>query len=163
MRPRKPLPDAELLRYLFHYKPLTGELVRKVRTGPRTQVGDIAGTVANTGAIHVRVENGTYQAHRLVWKWVYGTDPQELDHINLVRTDNRIWNLREATPSQNAMNRPPMGRYAKGVTKIDNGFVSTISKDGRKHYLGYYKSEAEAAEAYAEAAAKLHGSFARVG
>ena len=163
MRPRKPLPDAELLRYLFHYKPLTGELVRKVRTGPRTQVGDIAGSVANTGAIHVRVENGTYLAHRLIWKWVHGTDPQELDHVNQIRTDNRIWNLREATATQNQCNRRNWGAFSKGVTFDGYKYRAVIHRDHKRIYLGYYDTEEDAHRAYLEASEALHGSFARAG
>lgn len=48
---------------------------------------------------------GRFAAHRIVWKWVHGRDPRGvIDHINGIRDDNRIANLRDVSPIDNAQN-----------------------------------------------------------
>jgi hypothetical protein len=54
----------------------------------------------------------TYIAHRIIWAWVSGEYPPdglEIDHINRVRDDNRLSNLRIVTHSQNSLNRGRRG------------------------------------------------------
>lgn len=86
-----------------------------------------------------------------------------VDHINCDTTDNRRSNLREATYSENALNRrPELGKAvaAKGVTRRKSGlYQASITRDGKR--LGNFRNEGDAAAAYASAAAELHGEFAR--
>lgn len=85
------------------------------------------------------------------------------DHRNRCAVDNRDSNLREATPSQNAMNRRKVALLSKGVTLNKGRFRARITVDGKCTYLGRFDTEKEAAAAYAQAAAHLHGEFASVG
>lgn len=100
--------------------------------------------------------------HRVVWLIHHGYLPEgNIDHINGVKDDNRIENLRIATAAQNVHNRIRTGKYATGVYKGRQGrYIARIEHNGRKVYLGYYDTEAEAAAAYAGASIIAHGEFA---
>ena len=100
MPQRKPLPPAQRLWELYDYKPLTGELVLRVKRGRPTQL--------STRRLYrgVTVDGVSYQAHRVIWKWIHGQEPGDfLDHINRNKHDNRIWNLREVTSGENVANK----------------------------------------------------------
>ncbi|WP_412102526.1 HNH endonuclease [Paenibacillus alvei] len=90
-----------------------------------------------------------------------------VDHINGDPLDNRRENLRVATRNENCRNRRRRKRYKyrfKGVTydkdKVVNKWRARISYEGKRHCLGYFYTETEAAKAYNEAAIRLHGEFA---
>lgn len=184
----KALPSQEELREMFDYNPETGKLFRKPLTDAHfSNIQDSRGAswAANnynsqfagkeaftstdsrgykTGKIH----NVNYQAHRVVWKIVHGTDPLLIDHINGEKTDNRDSNLRECTNAENCRNakRDP-GTISKfrGVGRVKGSmrWGANISLgDGIKKSLGSYASELEAAKAYDAAAIKYHGAFATV-
>ena len=92
--------------------------------------------------------------HVIIWILSTGKDiPQgmEIDHINGNKIDNRIENLRLVTNRQNQQNRKKhrAGRlvgasYRKGY----NDWQSHIAIDKNKIFLGCYKTEQEAHEAY---------------
>lgn len=93
--------------------------------------------------------------------------PKELqiDHINRNRLDNRRCNLRLVNKFQNSWNKekyktkiPPRSRY-KGVVKCGNNWRSRISVNGKRIYLGSFKTEKEAALAYNEACKIHHGEY----
>lgn len=97
---------ADRVRELLSYDAETGILTRKVRTSHRINLGDVAGTVRPDGYLKVSLDNKSYLAHRVAWVIEYGVWPDfEIDHINGIRSDNRICNLRDVTPSTNQENQ----------------------------------------------------------
>lgn len=57
------------------------------------------------GYRRVRLLGQSWAEHRVIWKMVHGVDPVGvIDHINGIRDDNRIANLRDVTPAQNGLN-----------------------------------------------------------
>jgi hypothetical protein len=102
-----------------------------------------------------------YVAHRLAWFYFFGVWPEsELDHVNRIRDDNRLENLREATPSQNNKNTVLKNSSGfRGATKYFNKWQSQIVVNGKKLYLGLYDTPEKAHAAYCEAAQKHHGQF----
>jgi len=123
--------------------------------------GRAAGSVDN-GYLRIKVDNVLYRAHRLAWLYVYGKFPsQDLDHINGIRSDNAIANLREASSSANGQNRIKSSKNTSGYigvffNKRQQCWTSVIINKRKHYYLGTYDTAEDAAESYALAKAALH-------
>lgn len=154
------------LRELLIYQPETGQLHNAVRRG-RAQKGQLVTLHTSDGYLRVTVLRRTLLAHRVAWAMHYGEWPKgELDHVNGVRDDNRIDNLREATSQENSMNR---GKYRnntsgyKGVTwdASRSKWLVAVSKGGKREHVGRYDDLEVAVCAYKTRARILHGGFHR--
>lgn len=106
--------------------------------------------------------------HRLAWFLYYGVWPKDqVDHINNIKDDNRIVNLREATVSENQANQKIQvggsSKY-KGVhwKKARNKWGTSITVNYKLIWLGYYHNEEDAALAYNKAALEHFGEFAKI-
>ena len=181
----KPLPSPEDIRQLMSYDPETGKLFWKERgaewfTANRRHTADIqagswnkkyagkeAFTPINSRGYHTGTVLGKMlMAHRIAWAIVHGRWPEHfLDHINRVRTDNRLANLREATNAENLRNSDvPMGESGVRGVRFDRRYgrwQARITVHGKQKHLGYYNTPEAAAAAYAEGARRYHGEFAR--
>lgn len=97
----------ELLEELedkYYYKPFTGEFIRKSDSG-RYKAGEVAGTTATkTGYRCVRAANSPQYVHRMAFLMTYGWLPEEIDHIDHDRKNNKIFNLRAADRYINGSN-----------------------------------------------------------
>lgn len=91
---------------------------------------------------------------------------QDVDHINGVRTDNRLANLRicsRAENSRNTASKTASASLYKGVYRSNGcGWRAAIRERGRQVHLGCFRDEVEAANAYDEAARRIFGAFARL-
>jgi len=157
------------LRELLDYDPTTGIFTWKVTSSQTAIVGDRAGTIDVHGYRAIGIDGNRHRAGRIAWMYVHGSMPKNfIDHRNGVRDDDRIENLREATKNENARNskskHQTLGRM-KGAyqdkTNLSRRWFSSIRVYRKQIYLGTFDSEAEAHAAYAAAAAKYHGEFAR--
>ena len=94
------------------------------------------------------------KAHQFAWYYMYKECVEEIDHINGIRDDNRIINLRSVTRQQNQWNR----KTAKGyyLDKKTNKFNSQIYLNRKRIRLGYFDTEEEARNAYLKAKEKYH-------
>lgn len=157
------LTQAELKR-LLHYNPETGVFTWRVNTGTKKLVGQVAGCLSSQDRNQlVRVHGKLYQAHRLAWLYVHGTfPPKGLDHINGVRDDNRISNLRLADQSENLQNRrkPPLnntsGFLGVAFHKQSNRWRAYIKINYKTIHLGLFSCPKKAHRAYVEAKRELH-------
>ena len=170
-----PLPSSDEIRAAFDYDLQTGVLSWKVR--PVVPGDERACNIFNSlfpgkptgcpnglGYLRILWRRKHYVAHRLAWKHYYGTEATlEIDHINGNRSDNRIANLREATPSQNMANarfRPMNKNGFRGVRhRPDGTYQASIRKNGVGLHLGSFKTLEQAAAAYQKAAKLIHGEF----
>lgn len=162
-----PLPPLELLRELFFYPSPEGKLYwLKPRTN-RLEPFDEAGTL-DRHYLMVKVAYKKYAVQRIVWAMRNGRDiPEgyELDHKDRNKLNNRIDNLRLATPSQNQSNRAKGKNNTsgfKGVSwhKNEQMYYVQIRHKNKQYHLGAYRTAIEGAVAYNEAAKRLHGEFA---
>jgi len=165
-----PLPSLSRLRELLSYDPYTGNfhwLSGPGRGRPKAS-GRLAGCVAkHLGYRLIRVDGRLYYAHRLAWLMGHGRESRlEIDHINCVRLDNRLSNLREATGSQNHAN---VGLSSKNTSGLKGAswmpkrkkWRACISHNGKFIHLGHFDSKEEAHAAYLRASLKIYGEFAR--
>jgi hypothetical protein len=156
----------ERLCELLDYDPATGVLTWKVTRKGGASRGEQAGWIETNGYRRLTVERRRYPAHHLIWMMVYGVwPPQEIDHKNRVRHDNRLSNLRLATRAQNLINT---GKWSTNTSGFKGAYRPSatqkwralISIDGKQRCLGYFATAEEAAAAYSAAAEKHYGEFA---
>lgn len=161
---------AERLRELLSYDPETGIFMwRTTGTGRNSDLR--AGWLGNDGYRSIEIEGGCYKEHRLAWLYVHGAwPPGRTDHRDGVKDNNRIANLRPSTPSQNGGNSRKSMRNTsgfKGVSFVhrkgrrEGRWVARISINRRSIHLGNFRTPEQAHAAYAAAAARLFGEFAR--
>lgn len=151
----------ERLKELLRYDPETGIFVRLVYTSSNAQAGSIAGCKMNTGYIKITVLNIAYLAHRLAWLYVYGEFPNgQIDHINNIKTDNNICNLREVSNAENAQNKRNHNSNNKlgilGVSMSKGKFKAGIRINRRGINLGTFATKELARDAYVLAKRKIH-------
>jgi hypothetical protein len=152
----KPILTHERLKTKLDYFPETGKFVSKVN-------GKVAGYKRPVGYTVISVDGKTHYAHRLAWFYVHGAMPEMwIDHINGDKSDNRISNLRHATPATNNQNRKACQRNSKtGVLGVDvcrrtGKFRAQITIGGKKHNIGNFDTIDEAHAAYLKVKREAH-------
>lgn len=155
----------EYLKGILDYNPKSGEFIWRIRRG-KARRGSVAGKPHPHGYVVIGIGGYHYLAHRLAWFYTNGVWPSELDHINRIKNDNRISNLRIATRSQNNINAPVRSRSTSGfkgakLDRRDGKYDACITFNGKSHHLGRFDNPADANRAYQKAAKKLCGEFAR--
>lgn len=148
------------LKEIVIYDPETGLFTWRFNRSNK-KAGEIAGCLSPLGYVLLRLEKKLYKAHRLAWLYVYGEWPNgDIDHINSVKSDNRIANIRDTTRAENKQN---MVRAHKdnscgtlGVTSHRDKFVAQITHEGRRIYIGIYKTIEQAHAAYIAKKREIH-------
>ena len=117
------------------------------------------------GYVRVKVGGFDVLAHRLAWYIEHKQEPKLIDHINRVKADNRIANLREATPSQNQCNRGVQSNSSSGFTGVaktrqGDKWQAYIKLDGKRSHLGVFAKLEDALAARQSAEKELMGGFA---
>ena len=150
----------ERLKEVLDYNPDTGIFVNRVRRSNR-KVGDVAGCSNGLGYIKISVDGTNYLGHRLAWLYTYGEMPQQIDHINCDRADNRIANLRPCNDALNHQNLRKAHRDSKtgflGIHTLPSGrYRARIMVSGIATRLGCFDTKQAAHQAYVAAKAQLH-------
>lgn len=119
------------------------------------------------GYVAVNILGSSHKAHRIVWALYYGEEPKSvIDHVNGIRSDNRIENLRLADKSKNSANskiRSDNTSGCKGVHyyKARKQWTAYVNYEGRRVNLGYFDLYEDAVLARLTAAKEVHGDFFR--
>ena len=110
-------------------------------------VGKVAGCkCSNSGYILLNIKGKRFLAHRVIWNIVFGDIPEgmEIDHINHVRDDNRIENLRLVEKKDNQKNLSRNKRNKTGVNGVSltkqGKYYAQIGVNGKTVSLGYYSN-----------------------
>jgi hypothetical protein len=166
-------------RERFQYDDFTGNLVwrdpgqsafaslKGYRIFKRKFAGKVAGHINSDGYVRVYLQGRSVLAHRIIWAIVYGRDPaNDIDHRDMCRSNNRLDNLREATRSQNCMNKYLRSDNASGVKgvhwhKASQKWAAAICINGHNMHLGLFRTKELAENVRCLAAKRLHGEFSR--
>lgn len=141
------------LKKFAEYDLINGGLVATVkRRSDSPNIGEQIGSLHGEGYRHVQIDGFKYMLHDLVYLWHYEKWPNQIDHINGNRADNRIENLRSSTYQVNASNKAIQSNNTSGYTGVS--FRSTINKyeayvwhNRKKYHCGYHNIPEEAYEA----------------
>ena len=166
--------DSELRKIVIErlsYDSRTGLFRWKSRASPHVPKGSKAGSLhKKTGYVKIKILGRDYRAHRLAWLIVYGSfPPDQIDHINGIKHDNRISNLRAVTHAENSRNRSLDIRNKSGYTGITynkktNKWIAQIGGTRKRVNLGYFDNLEDAVEArrIAEINYNYHPNHGRV-
>jgi hypothetical protein len=157
----------DYLKSIMSYDPETGVMIW-VSVKRKMFIGKPVGAKMGDGYLSTRVLGKSYLLHRLAWFYMHGYFPKSIDHINGIRTDNRLCNLRVASNDENVMNQPLKSNNTsgfKGVSwhSIMGKWLAYITYKGVRMRLGYFSDINEAARVVTEARTRLHGEFANHG
>lgn len=166
----KPLPDQALLLKLLRYDPETGKLYwrertaeaipcAKVRSGWNKRWAGKEAFTANSGKGYLTgcmAGFGTLRSHRVIWMMCFGQWPEQIDHLNQDKSDNRLANLKDASREENARNCPLSSRNKSGRigvhwSKAEQKWRAKIRHGGRYIYLGHFHKLEDACEARSRA------------
>lgn len=174
------LPSPEDLRKVLAYDPETGALTWKSRPVEMFDEGlrgaDVSCTAWNgrhngkpaltavdgDNYLRGKIFGRRYFAHRVAWAIFHGEWPSgQIDHINGIRDDNRIANLRVVTQAENLRNQRQRRDNTSGrvgvVWRRDAGkWQAAINHNGRRLHLGLF-TDFSAASAARDEAERAHG------
>lgn len=157
-------PTQDQLRELYDYHESGCFVARRGRSHVKT--GEkVIGYKLGKGYLAHRLNYTTFSMHRLIYIWHHGECPKYLDHINGIRHDNRIENLRPATLHQNAWNQRKGRSNTSGYKGVQwrsarNKWRALIVRNGRYKTLGHFNDPVKAAKAYDKAAREHDGEYA---
>lgn len=152
--------EIDFLRSILSYDQDTGFLYWKVGSLTRS-IGQVAGSITNRGYVKACISNSFYLAHRVAFAIHHGRWPTgEVDHINQIKSDNRIINLRECTKSENCRNRALTKANKSGFRGVSwnparNNWKAGITFDGKRIMLGGFPTPELASAAFLAKEAEL--------
>jgi len=157
------------LKEFLHYDQDTGIFTWIKRAARCIKIGDVAGTKHPDGYVCITLSGKRYLAHRLCWLYVYGEVPEnQIDHINCIRNDNRICNLRKATKAENSYNQKLRKNNTSGVkgatwSKKDKKWHAQFNFNNKIIFVGQFKNLQDAKHSIEQARLKYHGEYANNG
>ena len=157
-------PSIEDIRARISYNPDSGEFIRLVSSGGSLAGSAIRPKASKNGYVYVPVLGLKILAHRVAWALSHGEwPPHDIDHIDGVRSNNRLGNLRPATRGENMQNErrarasnKSCGLLGVSWSKATNRWSAGIKVGGKKRHLGLFDCPKQAHEAYIQAKRELH-------
>lgn len=128
-----------------------------------------AGYRGADGYERVSIKGFSYKSHRVVFAICNGRWPSgDIDHINGVKSDNRLENLREVTHAENCRNQKLKSTSSTGIpgTSLDRRtgkYIVSITYSGARRHIGQYSNvhDAKIARSAAERALNFHENHGR--
>jgi len=160
MKYRISLPSQEVLAELFEYK--EGQLISKYLSTNR-KIGSVVGVKNKYGYLQAKIKDKNFYVHRLIWMLVNGDlHGMDVDHINGIKHDNRIENLRLVSRNENNQNlqRAKINSKTKLIGasfhKSSGKFTAQITKNKKVFYLGLFDTAEDAHAAYIYKKREMH-------
>lgn len=155
------------LKELFTYNE-GGFLLNKVRRSQRSKIGEIAGYINTPGYRKIQIDGKLYSASRLIWLYHNGYLPEFLDHIDNIRANDKIDNLRPCTINQNNFNRSMNSNNKSGFKgvcwhKPSRLWHASIKINKELRYLGLFWDKEVAAQIVMIERVNNHGEFCNHG
>lgn len=156
--------SLETVRAIISYDERQGTFAWKAPRGKKIWAGKpIRGSDNGHGYLSVVIAGRRYYLHRLAWFYVHGVWPYEIDHINAIKSDNRIENLRECKHHENQQNIPvtqkrlqKSGFIGANPERRTGRWYARIKVSGKTVHLGTFSTPAQASQAYLNAKAIYH-------
>ena len=159
----------EQLKQEVHYDQETGIFTwLKTHKYSNKKIGDVCGGI-DSEYVRMAINGKRYHAHQLAWLYIYGEYHLDaIDHINGIKKDNRICNLRKASVSENAYNRKMSVRNTSGVKGVtwhkgSKKWQVVITYNRIHKYLGMYTDLNKAKEVIEHYRNIYHKEFANTG
>lgn len=154
----------EYVKACLSYDPETGIFTRRLYRSHNSLPGTHAGTIGSHGYVTTCLAGQHVLLHRLAWFYEYGVWPENIDHRDRDKLNNRFANLRECSLQENNWNLPASPRNTSGVRGVSwdsrsKKWMATIRVEGKSQYLGKFKDKDAAAAAYNDAVFKHRGHF----
>ncbi len=167
------LPDQNELHMLLDYNPMTGVLLWKERptTAFKTAAAGLtwnkrfAGKQAFTamrpdGYYGGAINYTNYLAHRVIFKYLHGYDPDQVDHDDRDRSNNKAENLIDASATSNSRNSKLYSNNTSGTVGVywsskEQRWIASITINYIHKRLGAFKDINDAIQTRS-AAEKLH-------
>lgn len=160
MKYRISLPSQEELNQLFYYK--DGQLISKYLSTNR-KIGSVVGVKNKYGYLQAKLKKKSFYVHRLIWVLLKGDlNGLDVDHINGIKNDNRIENLRLVSRNENNQNLKKAKTNSKtkligaSFHKSTGKFIAQISKNRKIFYLGLFDTAQDAHAAYIAKKREIH-------
>ena len=144
---KKKLPSQDYLKTRYAYD---------AETGTFTHICGIpAGSYTSRGYIQTKLDGIMYTVHRLIWKYMTNEEPDQIDHINRIKDDNRWCNLRSVSNTTNIRNRATF-KNSTGVSGVryrtsQDRWLVEIHWKGKKRHIGSYINALDAIQSRIEA------------
>lgn len=172
------LPSQNYLRECFAYDPQNGVL--RWRPRPRRHFRSdriwkmwstvnahrVCGSPGTRGYLHVTLDQRSLSVRRIIWKMQTGEEHPTIVHLDHLNADNRWDRLRGATIAEATrfMRGHADRKYPgalKGAYRHSSGWLSFIGENGKQRYIGLFKTEKAAHEAYCVEARRVFGEWFR--
>ena len=137
------------LKKLINYDKDTGVITRRVSISNGVKPGDAVGSKRSDGYLSACIGSKSYLCHRIIWLYMEGYMPEQIDHINHIRADNRFANLRNVSAVDNCKNQKARKTNTSGIMgvsydKKNKKWRSKIQVDFKTICLGRYETKSEA-------------------
>jgi hypothetical protein len=152
----------EKLKTLLSYDPDTGVLTWQSKPSRGIKVGRQAGTPTSQGYLALQINKKKMLVHRAIWFYVHGVwPPEEIDHINHVRDDNRLCNLRLANRLENSHNTQKHEKNLSGHKGVawhnrNKKWQVQMRFAGKNYYVGQFSDLQDAIQARLQTETKLY-------